>query len=47
MLSVRRVPIRRQQILLLLVDLAVLRDERDESGRWVRLELEALTVEAS
>jgi|RhiMethySRZTD1v2_1073278.scaffolds.fasta_scaffold2397164_2 hypothetical protein len=31
----------------ILVDLAVLRDERDESGRWVRLELEALTVEAS
>ena len=31
----------------MLVDLAVLLDERDESGERVRLVLEALTVEAS
>ena len=31
----------------ILVDLAVIADERDEGGAWVRLEIEALTVEAS
>ena len=30
----------------ILVDLAVIADERDEGGGWVRLEIEALTVES-
>ena len=30
----------------ILVDLAVVSDERDKGGAWVRLEVEALTVES-